>query len=158
MNYNNMRNSTNDKHNFEKELYGKLYSTRPESKNYDRNPRYENEYDERYYNQPDPSFQPKKKNRMLARGDFSEKHQGTFALTYDNVEEYRSSKKVFQKKYEDPIKPPEFIPPANFKRPGRNPIVHGEVYREPEVRVKPDQISNVFNTTPINSNAERRTY
>ena len=152
-----MRNSVGDKHSFEKELYSKLYTNKPCTKPYERNPIVEEpEPRPRYYDQPDPIEQPKKKGRMLARGDFSEKHQGTFALSYDNYDDYKPSKKCYQHEHVDPIKPPEFIPPANFRRPDRNPIVNGDVRREPEARCRPDQISNVFNSQPYPENPERR--
>ena len=154
-----MRNSLNDRHNFDKEVYSKMYTNKPSSRQYDRNPIVSEEEPRRqYYEDPDPISQPKRKNRMLAKGDFSEKHQGTFALNYDNFEEFRPTKKCFSRQEDDPIKPPEIIPPSNFKRPDRNPIVNGDCYREPELRVRPDQISNVFNTEPVNSYQERRNY
>lgn len=145
-----MRNSLNDRHGFDKEIYSKIYTNKPSSRPYDRNPIVsEPEPRYQYYEEPEPVEQPKKKTRMLARGDYSEKHQGTFALNYDEHEDYKPSKRCYQKEYADPIKPPEFIPPANFKRPDRNPIVSGDVYREPDLRVRPDQISNVFSREPL---------
>ena len=153
-----MRNNYNDRHSFEKESYSNPYTRKPCTKPYERNPIVEEpEPRQRYYEQPEPIEQPKKRNRMLARGDFSEKHQGSFALSYDNYDDYKPSKKCYQHEYVDPIKPPEFIPPSNFKRPDRNPIVNGDVYREPETRPRPDQISNVFNSQSRPENFERRT-
>ena len=84
---------------------------------------------------------------MLAKGDFSDKNQGTFALQYESGEEYRSGIKVYRQYDQDPIKPPEYIPPAQFKKTDRNPILHGEIRRDPEPRTRPDQVSNVFGTS-----------
>ena len=138
-----MRNSISDKHNFEKEMYTKLYTNKPGSRQTERNPIIENPPQRLY------DSQPKKKNRMLAKGDFYEKHQGTFALQYGDTEDFKPSKKYFSQNYEDPIKPPEIIPPANFKRPERNPITHGDPYYQPEIRTRPDQVSNIFNKDPV---------
>lgn len=153
-----MRNSYNDRHNFDKEMYDRLNQNKPPSRRQDRNPIVEEEQEppRQLYQDFEPMPSSKKKNRMLARGDFSDKNQGTFALSYDNYEDYRPSKKCFNKYEEDPIKPPDYIPPANFKRPDRNPITQGDYLREPEQRFRPDQISNVFNKAPTEPYTEKR--
>ncbi|OMJ75136.1 hypothetical protein SteCoe_25795 [Stentor coeruleus] len=153
-----MRNSYDDRHNFDKEMYGRLNQNKPPTRQQDRNPIIEEDQQvpRQYYQEFEPTPSTKKKNRMLARGDFSDKNQGTFAFSYDNYEDYRPSKKCFNKYEEDPIKPPDYIPPANFKRPDRNPITQGDYLREPELRLRPDQISNVFNTLPPEPYTDKR--
>jgi hypothetical protein len=154
-----MRNS-NYRHGLDKEMYSKLNSDKPPSRHQDRNPLFDDpSYPSPSYPSAEPVSSFKKKNRMLAKGDFSAKNQGSFALSYDTYEDYRPSKKCFNKEIEDPIKPPEFIPPANFKRPDRNPILDGDFYREPEARTRPDQVSQVFNSEPRHeADYDRRGY
>ena len=135
-----MRTSLNDRHNFDKEIYNKFDCPRPGSRHMDRNPIVEErERPATAYEEP-----ARRKGRMLAKGDFSDKNQGTFALQYESGEEYRSGIKVYRQYDQDPIKPPEYIPPAQFKKTDRNPILHGEIRRDPEPRTRPDQVSNVF--------------
>jgi len=149
-----MRSTLNDRHNFDKEIYNKFDQPRPGSSYKNRNPIVEEPepYNRSQYDyQPDP----RKKNRVLARGDFSEKNQGSFALQYDTYEDYKPGKKCYSIRSEDPIKPPEYIPPAQFKRQDRNPILGGDIKREPDLRIRPDQVSNVFNS---NKPLERDSY
>ena len=135
-----MRTTLNDRHNFDKEIYNKFDYPKPGTRHGDRNLiAEERERPVTAYDEP-----AKRKGRMLAKGDFSDKNQGTFALQYDSGEEYRSGIKVYSRYEQDPIKPPEYIPPAQFKRTDRNPILQGEFRREPEPRTRPDQLSNVF--------------
>ncbi|OMJ90964.1 hypothetical protein SteCoe_6529 [Stentor coeruleus] len=152
-----MRNNYNDRHSFDKEIYGRMNQNKPPSRRQDRNPIVEDsEPPRQYYQDYDPHPQSQNKGRMLARGDYSDKNQGTFAYSYDNFDEYRPTKKCFNKSNDDPIKPSDYIPPSNFKRQDRNPITQGDYGREPEIRVRPDQISKVFNNKPPEPCIEKR--
>lgn len=155
-----MRHTLNDRHNFDKEIYTKFDQPRPGSRNQNRNPIVEEPEYSYYPSQYNPPPDSRKKNRVLARGDFSEKNQGTFSLQYETFEDYKPGKKCYNKQSEDPIKPPEYIPPAQFKRLDRNPILGGDIKREPELRIRPDQVSNVFNTSKpaVYDSYERQNY
>jgi hypothetical protein len=139
-----MRSALNDRHNFDKEIYGKFDGTRPGSKHQQRNPNPIVEDEDRGDYRGNYDAGPKRKNRMLAKGDYSDKFQGNFALQYDTYDDYRPGIKCYSRSEQDPIKPPEYIPPAQFKKTDRNPILQGEIRREPEPRLRPDQMSSVF--------------
>ena len=137
-----MRNNFFERHSFDKEIYMR-FNHAPKIKSKERDPI---TYEDRsaYYAKNEDNFRFNRKNRELAKGNFYDKFQGTFKLNYDTFEEYRPSKKHFAKDLDDPIKTYEVIPPANFIRPRRNPITEGDCFKEPELKIKPDMISSVF--------------
>lgn len=152
-----MRPSINTQHIFTKELNSKFSKTRTPAKPSARNPILLEPEPIKLSPKPSPINVPKQKPRMLALTDFSQKAKGSFAFSYETAEAPKYSKKFISKPIEDPIKPAEYIPPAKFKRPDRNPILNGDLSKETETRVNPHQMSNVFSLqTPGTPNFQER--
>lgn len=139
-----MRPSINTQHIFAKELNLKFSKSRTPAQPSSRNPILLEPEPSRPSPKPSPLYIPKQKPRMLALADYSEKGKGTFSFHYDTTEAPKHSKKYFNKSANDPIKTAEYIPPAKFKRPERNPILNGDICKESESKVVPHQISHVF--------------